>query len=632
MTETLPPGRVSVIGALRFHGFQRHKVVLAALFVMERVFLGGVVVHQALQGVGVVVVALVHADQTGRDVGAVVGDALHIVQHIQEDDAGVDGADAVLQALDVLVAQLFDHDVNDLFQRLHLTGQCDVIVLKGVVRQVQHALHRAGEELELLLCVVAEGRFLLIKLLGFFHDVDGIVADALVLGDEVQQLGHSMALVVAQLLVGHLDEVVGDLDLHPVDEVFPDVHRTHDVFVHLEQQRSRQVHVAGSTAGHLDHRVLGLLQGNGRALEQALVQHGHTELLRFLGAVGHGEDSQLRQHTAERQEEEHRRHAGHGVDVCDGALVHHIAPDRDADGVAHRIDGRQQHHAADDIKIKVDQCGALAILGGAADGQQRGEGRADVGTQNDGDGRAEGDKAGAGQCLQDTDRCRGRLDDDRDHHAHENAEDGVGHADEQVLERRALPQGRNAGIHQVHAGEQDAEAQHDLADVLFLGVAQEHIKNAANKRDHRCEGLGLHQGQPQAVAGDIRHADELAGDSRTNVRTHDHAYRLREGHDPGVDKADTDDDRARRRLDDAGDEGAENDALDGGRGQLLQYALHLAARQLLQAGAHDRHAVQEQRNTAQQRGDVCDIHLDTPKNVLPFSFEQTKDGRRALSA
>lgn len=50
MTETLPPGRVSaVIGALRFHGFQRHKVVLAALLVMERVFLGGVVVHQALE-------------------------------------------------------------------------------------------------------------------------------------------------------------------------------------------------------------------------------------------------------------------------------------------------------------------------------------------------------------------------------------------------------------------------------------------------------------------------------------------------------------------------------------------------------------------------------------------------------
>ena len=53
---------------------------------------------------------------------------------------------------------------------------------------------------------------------------------------------------------------------------------------------------------------------------------------------------------------------------------------------------------------------------------------------------------------------------------------------------------------------------------------------------------------------------------------------------------------------------AENDALDGGRSQFLQYALHLAAGQLFEAGTHDRHTIQEQRNTAQQRGDVCNVH------------------------
>ena len=580
--------------------------------------------HQALEGMGVVIVALAHADQTGRDVGAVVRDALRIVQHIEEDNAGIDGTDAILQALDVLVAELFHHDVDDLFQRLHLTGQGEVVVLEGVVGQVKDALHGAGEELELLLGVVTEGGFLLVQLLGFLHDVHGVVADALVLGDEVQQLGHGMALVIAQLLIGHLDEVVGDLDLHPVDEVLTDVDSAHHILVHLDQQRRSQIHVAGRTAGHLDDGVLCLLQSHRRALEQAFIQHRHTQLLCFLGAVRHSQDSQAGQHPAERQEENHRRHAGQGVDVCDGALVHHIVPDRDADGVAHRIDGRQQHHAADDIEIKVNQGGALTVLGGAADGQQRSERRADVGTQNDGDGGPEGDKAGAGQRLQDADRGRGRLDDDRGHHADQNAEDGIGHADKQILERGALPQGRNAGVHQAHAREQDAEAQHDLADVLLFCVAQEHIKNAANKRDHGRKGLGLDQCQPQAVAGDIRHADELAGDSSTNVRTHDHAYRLREGHDAGVDKADANDDRTRRRLDDAGDEGAENNTLDGGRGQFLQNALHLAARQLLQTGAHDRHAVQEQRNTAQQRGDVCDIHLDTPKIDLPFAFETNK--------
>ena len=50
----------------------------------------------------------------------------------------------------------------------------------------------------------------------------------------------------------------------------------------------------------------------------------------------------------------------------------------------------------------------------------------------------------------------------------------------------------------------------------------------------------------------------------------------------------------------------------------MQYALHLAACQLFQSGAHDGHTVQEQRNAAQQRGNVCDIHNDTPNMKLPF--------------
>ena len=62
----------------------------------------------------------------------------------------------------------------------------------------------------------------------------------------------------------------------------------------------------------------------------------------------------------------------------------------------------------------------------------------------------------------------------------------------------------------------------------------------------------------------------------------------------------------------------------------MQYALHLAACQLFQSGAHDGHTVQEQRNAAQQRGNVCDIHNDTPNMKLPFlSF--TAHSRRNLA-
>ena len=188
------------------------------------------------------------------------------------------------------------------------------------------------------------------------------------------------------------------------------------------------------------------------------------------------------------------------MDVCNGALVHHIAPHGNADGELHRIDQRQQDNTADNVEIQVDERCPLTILGGTADGEQRGERRTDMRAQNDGDGRTEGDKSRAGQCLQNTHRGGGRLDDHGDHHAHQNTQNRVGHGDEQILKDGALPQGCHTGIHQAHAGKQDTEAQHDLTDILLFGIAQEHIKNAANKRHHGGKGLGLDQGQPQAFA------------------------------------------------------------------------------------------------------------------------------------
>ena len=429
-----------------------------------------------------------------------VGDTLGVVQHIQEHHAGVDGADAVLQAADVLVAQALHHHINDLLQRLHLCSLLGIIVFKGLVRQSQNTLQCGVQQLQFLFGALAEAGLLVVQLLGLFHDVHGIVANALELGDKVQQLGHRVALVVAQLLIGQLDQIVGDLHLHAVDQVLAHLNGAHGLLVHLQKQRRGQTHVASGTAGHLDHSVLSLLQSHSRALVQTLVQHRHAQLLCFLHATGHREHRQAAQHSAARQEQQHGAYAGQSMDVCNGALVHHIAPHGDADGELHRIDQRQQDHTADDVEVQVDERGPLTILGRAADGEQRGERRTDMRTQNDGDGRTEGDKPCAGQCLQNTHGGRRGLDDHGDHHAHQNTQNGVCHSDEQILKDCALPQGCHAGIHQAHAGKQDTEAQHDLTDILLFGIAQEHIKNAANKRHHGGKGLGLDQGQPQAVA------------------------------------------------------------------------------------------------------------------------------------
>ena len=55
-----------------FHFFQRHKVFLAALLIFQHIVLAGVVVHNAFQGVGVVIIAGLHAHHAHRNVGAVV--------------------------------------------------------------------------------------------------------------------------------------------------------------------------------------------------------------------------------------------------------------------------------------------------------------------------------------------------------------------------------------------------------------------------------------------------------------------------------------------------------------------------------------------------------------------------------
>ena len=85
-----------------FHFFPRNKVGLAALLVFQHVVLGGVVVHEALEGVGVVVLAGIHADQAGSNVGAVIRDTLCIVQHILRLKDGVCSIDTGVVFLDVL--------------------------------------------------------------------------------------------------------------------------------------------------------------------------------------------------------------------------------------------------------------------------------------------------------------------------------------------------------------------------------------------------------------------------------------------------------------------------------------------------------------------------------------------------
>src|SRR5699024_823392 len=121
--------------------------------------------------------------------------------------------------------------------------------------------------------------------------------------------------------------------------------------------------------------------------------------------VGHGVLRKPGQHLGEGQEHQRDHHVEQGVEVGDAAAVDDLVPEGEEPGGLQAVDGHQEHGGADDVEVDVHH-GAAAGGGGSADGgQQAGGGGADVLAQDDGDGAAPGDHAGAGKRLQNAHAC-----------------------------------------------------------------------------------------------------------------------------------------------------------------------------------------------------------------------------------
>ena len=73
------------------------------------------------------------------------------------------------------------------------------------------------------------------------------------------------------------------------------------------------------------------------------------------------------------------------------------------------VEPAQEENRADNVKIEMDEGGALCVLVCTRRGDQRRDGGADVLAHDDGHGSGVGDRAGAGQGLQDTDGRRRGL-------------------------------------------------------------------------------------------------------------------------------------------------------------------------------------------------------------------------------
>ena len=287
----------------------------------------------------------------------------------------------------------------------------------------------------------------------------------------------------------------------------------------------------------------------------------------------------------------------------------------EADQRMQAVEPAQEDDGADDVEIEMNEGGALGIFVRAGRGDQRRNGGADVLAHDDGHGGGIGDSPRAGECLQDADGRRRRLQHSGQHRTGDNAQDGVGKAEEEVHEPGLVRQGGHSRGHGVHTGHQDGEAQQDLADAA-LAVLTDHIQPDTDETENGAPGVGVeHLGQ-EAVALKTRQREQPAGDGGAHVGAHDNADGLVQFHQTGVDEADRHNGGGAAGLNNGGDRHAQQQRPDGAGSHGGEDALQFAAGGLLQRLAHQVHAIQEHSDAAHQGEHIKNGHRIT----RPFSF------------
>ena len=142
----------------------------------------------------------------------------------------------------------------------------------------------------------------------------------------------------------------------------------------------------------------------------------------------------------------------------------------------------------------------------------------------------------------------------------------------------------------MHADEQQAQAQQQLAHNPLLAALYEHVEHNAYNGHDGAEVLRTHHGEEQVVRRDVSQTENLGGDGGADVGAHDDAHCLLQLHDARVDEAHAHDGGGSRAVDQTGDQGADENAHKQVVGQPFQNGLQTAAGQFFQAACHGVHA------------------------------------------
>jgi hypothetical protein len=377
-----------------------------------------------------------------------------------------------------------------------------------------------------------------------------------------------------------------DLALEVVELVVASLHVFQQLLVVGAHHHHR---VPQHRLGHVPHPqglAHRLPDGQGRLLEEPIVQ--------VAGPVGivpplllrHQRGDHPGRPRGEGQEEGADGHVEEGVGV--GDLAGRVERGQ-RDQVGERADEREHERDPQHLERDVGDRHPPGIRGRAHARGQRGGAGADVGPQHHRERGAERQEPLLAERKGEADG-RGRGGHARaQRRADQEAEERVaGQGHQHLAGQLVVGEGGEPVVHDLHAEEDEAEAEHHLPQAL---------DQAAPPEEHGGEAHP-HQQERQLLDPE---GEELDGDGGADVGAQDHPERLGKGQQAGGDEADQHQGGGRRRLDDRGHQRARTHRGQPGAGHASEQVAEMAARRALQPLADELHAVEQQSEAPEER-------------------------------
>ena len=457
-----------------------------------------------------------------------------------------------------------------------------------------------------------------------------MVAEALEFGVDLEVLIEDPD-VLLQLQVGQqLDHVAAAAVGEVVDVFFLGQNLLMDSLIVVLQQGKGFLDVVPGSAEQGQQQMIAALQGKGRRVDEAGIQRLQlvAVLLFFdrLRLVLHDAAAQLFIGPEHGEEADGAAEIEDGIGVGDHAGIHRAVPQpvQQTEAVYDR-DAHKHQDGLAEVEQDVHNTDALGFRAGA-NGADDG-GRDAVAEVDADDHRIDGlesQHAGGGKGLQNTHCDRGALQHESHTRAGQIAQEGVlTEAGEEVFDRAGLGEAVHGARHIEQAGEQDAEADRNVADGLGILDELTHDQHHAEDERDRSKRGGLEESQPGGAGGvDIQKADDLAGDRRADVRPDDDAEGLAQRQDARADKAGGDDDHSRRGLNERCDKDAQKKRFERVVGHLFHGALERAGGVFFQRIPHQPHAVQEHGKAAEQGDHIKYIHKKASASSIRLCHRQ----------